>query len=155
VTWDWLTGHPALLFTFIATVIGVPSALAFNWQLVRSGVRWVARVRFERRMKRDLDEAERRSRNAMLDHLRETAREYRSLREEMASPLSSSRGFRMRPGYSSHGGAASTAAVENDISGYVESMARSAGRPSARRRAGTTYAMTGVAPDTPESLDDL
>lgn len=39
MTWDWLSGHPVLLFGFIMLVLGVPTTIAGNWQLIRSGVR--------------------------------------------------------------------------------------------------------------------
>jgi hypothetical protein len=43
VNFDWLSGHPVLLFLFILAVLGVPSTLAANWQLVRSGIRRLRR----------------------------------------------------------------------------------------------------------------
>lgn len=41
VTWDWLSGHPALLFGFIMLVLGVPPTITANWQLIQSTVRRV------------------------------------------------------------------------------------------------------------------
>jgi hypothetical protein len=52
MAWPWLTGTAVALFTFIMTVLSVPTTLAGNWQLTQSAVRRVRRVRSERRVKR-------------------------------------------------------------------------------------------------------
>jgi hypothetical protein len=45
MTWPWLTSTAVLLFTFIVTLLSVPQTLVGNWQLVKSGVRRVRRLR--------------------------------------------------------------------------------------------------------------
>jgi hypothetical protein len=139
-----------LLFGFIMLVLGVPLTIAGNWQLMRSAVRWVHRVRSEHQHRNEPVSIAAGATGVTMQQAMEIARrEYGKFHETPTSPfIPSSPRVMLRPGYSHNGGEVSTGSVA-DLDGYMESMI-SQPQPSTlslksgRWTAGTTAGAAGT-----------
>jgi hypothetical protein len=150
VNFDWLSGTPIALYYFIASVLGIPVVIVFYKPAVQSAVRITRRlaqpaVRRMRRRKPDLIRSAAASVGTVFNAYQ--AEEFSRAYGTITAPthLQPAPRVRLRPG-SYHGGAASTAAVEPDIDGYMQSMTSQPRPDTLSLRSGRWTAGTAVTP---------
>lgn len=149
MTWPWLTGTAVLLFMFIMAVLSVLPTIAGNWQLMRSAVRWVHRVRSARQHRNESANSAASATTVTTQWaMEEVRRAYGKFPETPTSPfLSSAPRYIKLPGYHHNGGAASTASVM-DLDGYMESLTSQAARTTLRWPPTPTFPFSSASSNT-------